>query len=200
MQLCPECHSDNVERSTSTGLRILVAFILVFFIPFGFLFFWLPFVFAHEFRCKHCLNQGKEEELLEIDWRERDKLLAETKIKEVKMETFINKWFAENQALYKVVKQKGFYLLVEMTVDKIRTYKITDATESTLIVEDVSTTIPALYYMNSEWKETNFGHNTFTAKELKYINESDLQQLKMHAYREGRLLENPVEIITLNQL
>lgn len=195
VKLCPECDSDNIERSSSTGFRIFISLILIFIIPFGFLFCWVPFVLAHRYRCKHCFSEGKEASLVEIDWRDREKFLTKNAVLERTISPFVNKWFEENQGLYKVIQQKGLYLLVEIKIDDIKTYKITGVENNKLTVEDISVSLPAFVHRDSLWKETDLSRGLLTTKELKLINESDLQQLKMNFYKEQKLHEEPVEII-----
>src|SRR5699024_2418698 len=99
MELCPNCYSDNVERTSSTGLRVVVCIILLF-IPFGLLICWVPSAFPHTYRCKHCANEGKEEELLSVDWRERETFIEKEKMLKETIDPLIGKWFERQGNLY----------------------------------------------------------------------------------------------------
>jgi len=102
VKLCPECKSDSIEKSYSIGLRVVVCIILLF-IPFGIFFCWIPFVFPYTYRCKVCGTDVKEEELIDIDWREKEIMLEQYKIFEEKLAPFLDKWFLEKEKVYKVV-------------------------------------------------------------------------------------------------
>ncbi|MFZ5944682.1 MAG: hypothetical protein ACOYVD_11265 [Bacillota bacterium] len=75
MKLCPECKSDSIERSSSTGVRVVVCIILLF-IPYGLFICWIPFVFSHTYRCNICGTDVKESDLIDLDWREKELMLG----------------------------------------------------------------------------------------------------------------------------
>lgn len=79
MKLCNNCKSDMLERTSSIGARIFVCIMILLFIPFGIFLFWIPFVIPHRYECKKCGTESKENDLLEVDWREKEKILEEEK-------------------------------------------------------------------------------------------------------------------------
>jgi hypothetical protein len=143
MMLCPKCKSDTVERTSSTGARVIVCIILLF-IPFGFLFCWIPFVFPHTYKCNVCGNEGKEEELLNVDWRERDDLMKEYENLGQKLYLLEDKWIKNQHSnLCKIVKTSGKVYLLELTEsNNIGTYRILHYIEgedlNTVIVKNIS--------------------------------------------------------------
>ncbi|MBZ4655217.1 MAG: hypothetical protein JG781_2576 [Peptococcaceae bacterium] len=86
MKLCPKCHSDSIERTSSIGLRVVICILILIFIPFGLLFCWIPFVFPHTYQCHNYGKDMKEEEVVEMDWREREALLEKEKRLEEKLQ------------------------------------------------------------------------------------------------------------------
>jgi len=126
MKLCPECKSDSLEKSSSTGLRVIICIILLF-IPFGIFFCWIPFVFPHSYRCNVCGTDIKESELIDIDWREKEIILEQYKRFEDKLNPFLDKWNKDkNENLYKVVKGKGQFILLEFRDNDIYPARIID--------------------------------------------------------------------------
>ncbi len=125
MKLCPECKSDKIEKGYSIGLRV-VGCIILLFIPFGFFFCWIPFVLPYTYSCKVCGVNVKEEELIDIDWREKEIMLEDYKLFEEKLNPFLDKWFIANEKIYKIVKAKGQFLLLEFVNDNTYTYRIVD--------------------------------------------------------------------------
>lgn len=125
MKICPECYSDNVERTSSIGVRLIIC-ILLLFIPFGIFICWIPFVFPHRFICKVCGKDDKEELLVDVDWRESEILLENQKTLENNLKSKFDKWFILEDNLYKVVKVRGYLLLVKVTEKNIDTLLIKD--------------------------------------------------------------------------
>jgi DNA-directed RNA polymerase subunit RPC12/RpoP len=77
MKVCPECKSDMLEETSSTALRVVVCLILIFFIPFGIFFCWIPFAFPRKYACKNCGADVPTPQ--ELDWREVDEKKQEYK-------------------------------------------------------------------------------------------------------------------------
>lgn len=77
MKVCPECKSDMLEETSSTVLRVIICLILIFIIPFGIFFCWIPFVFSRKYVCKNCGSDVSTPE--DIDWREIDEKKQEYK-------------------------------------------------------------------------------------------------------------------------
>ncbi len=126
MKLCPECKSDNIERTSSTGLRVFACIVLLF-IPYGFIICWVPFVFSHTFTCKNCGNTGKENELIQIDWREREQISEEFKKLQEKASIFSNKWFKDFDGnLYKIALSKTQPMVIKVENKALIPYRITD--------------------------------------------------------------------------
>lgn len=122
MQVCKECKSDVVERTSSTAGRVVVCIILLF-IPFGFLVCWVPFVFAHTYKCKNCGLEGKEDMLMDLDWREKDLMLDINNTSD-SMQPYIGKWLHNNFEAYKLVSHKHQILLLSPTLEGIVPYKL----------------------------------------------------------------------------
>jgi len=125
MKVCPECFSDSIERTSSVGLRVVMCIILLF-IPFGLFICWIPFVFPHTYRCNICGKEGKEEELIGMDWREKEILLEKQKAMEKNLEPTMGKWLKAEENLYKVTKGKGHLLLLQATEEKFKLLRIDD--------------------------------------------------------------------------
>jgi len=73
MMHCPACKSDSIEKNSSIGLRVIACIILLF-IPYGIFLCWIPFIIPYTFTCKVCGYSANENELISIDWREKEKL------------------------------------------------------------------------------------------------------------------------------
>lgn len=128
MKLCPECKSDSLARTSSTGLRVIVCVVLLF-IPYGFFFCWIPFILPHSFRCNICGAELKAPDLLDLDWRERDVLMEQHRRLEAKLNPMLDQWVADQQAnLGKIVKSKGQFMLLQVAGQDVNPFRIVDYT------------------------------------------------------------------------
>jgi hypothetical protein len=126
MKLCPECKSDSLVRTSSTGLRVIVCVVLLF-IPYGLFFCWIPFVFPHSYRCNICGAGIKEHDLLSLDWRERDVLTEKHRQLEAKLSPMLEQWVEDQQgSLGKIVKSKGQFLLLQVAGKDVNPFRIVD--------------------------------------------------------------------------
>jgi len=124
MQVCKECKSDVVERTSSTAGRVVVCIILLF-IPYGFLICWVPFIFSHTYICKQCGNEGKEADvLMELDWRERDVIMEEFANTESDLKHILDKWIYDDNQLYKLVSINGQFMVLNVGSESIKPYKL----------------------------------------------------------------------------
>ncbi|KUO51956.1 MAG: hypothetical protein APF76_06905 [Desulfitibacter sp. BRH_c19] len=124
MKICPQCTSDSHERTSSTGLRV-VGCIVLLFIPYGFFICWVPFVLPHKFLCNVCGYHGKEEELLNLDWRESEELKGQHRELHEKLQPVKDMWVQDTkQNSYKVIHGKGQYLLLKVLENNIVPYRI----------------------------------------------------------------------------
>lgn len=124
MKLCPECKSDNIHRTSSTGLRVFGCIVLLF-IPYGFFICWVPFIFFHTFACKNCGETGKERELIQIDWREREEIIEEFKKLQEKIKPYENMWFYDNDdSLNKILQTKNQPLIIRTEGEMLVPYRI----------------------------------------------------------------------------
>ncbi|ABR48284.1 hypothetical protein Amet_2125 [Alkaliphilus metalliredigens QYMF] len=137
MKVCPECYSDNVERTSSIGARLFICIFLLF-IPFGIFICWIPFVFPHRFICKVCGKDDKEEMMVAIDWRESEILLENQKTLENNLRPKFDRWFNFEDSLYKIVKARGYLLLLKVTKNNIETLLIKEYSSDTNIIKTTS--------------------------------------------------------------
>src|SRR5690554_4192399 len=128
MKLCPECKSDSLVKTSSTGLRVIVCVVLLF-IPYGLFFCWIPFVFPHSYRCNICGAELKAPDLLDLDWREREVLMEKHKQLETKLNPMLEHWVQDQQgSLGKIVKSKGQFLLLQVAKKDVKPFRIVDYT------------------------------------------------------------------------
>lgn len=109
MKVYPECKSDMLEETSSIALRVIVCLILIFFIPLGIFFCWIPFVFPRKYACRNCGSDVPTPE--DIDWREIEEKKQE--YKELQENKRIKK---ENEPQAYAVDEKAF-----SSTDKLRT-------------------------------------------------------------------------------
>lgn len=130
MDICPECKSDDVEKTYSIGLRVLVCVILLF-IPYGIFLCWIPFVFPYRHICHVCGTEIEADQLLRMDWREREELLKEHQELEEKVTPYLGKWIEDQTGrVFKVAKGKGQIFLVEINdVKNVTTYRVISCNE-----------------------------------------------------------------------
>ncbi|GEL77761.1 LITAF-like zinc ribbon domain-containing protein [Tenuibacillus multivorans] len=136
MDICPECKSDDVEKTYSIGLRVVVCVILLF-IPYGIFFCWIPFVFPYTHVCNVCGTELSSDQLLRMDWREREELLKEHQQLEEKLFPYLGKWIEDQEErLFKVAKGKGQIFLVEVNgTKKATTYRVVEYNEQNDVPE-----------------------------------------------------------------
>ncbi|RPF52078.1 hypothetical protein [Aquisalibacillus elongatus] len=190
MYLCPECKSDHVEKTYSIGLRVIVCIILLF-IPYGILICWVPFVFPYKYICYLCGTETVNDQMLQIDWREREELAKEFFRFEEKIDPLLGEWIEDQDGrIFKVAKGKGQFFLVEVKdIENVTTHRIVDYIEEPNTSEikasskvgvnyrrvlqndpvdfstDISTTKPDL---------TDLGKELLTEDEHKHIIDRDL--------------------------
>ncbi|WP_188205589.1 hypothetical protein [Alkalibacillus aidingensis] len=126
MNICPKCKSDSLEKGYSMGLRVLVCLLLAIVVPFGILFCWIPFVFPYKYHCDVCGSDVDRDDVVQMDWREREELIKEHQQFEEKIAPFLGKWIeGDDGKIFKVAKGKGLLLLVEpFSEDEQETYRI----------------------------------------------------------------------------
>ncbi|WP_138414590.1 LITAF-like zinc ribbon domain-containing protein [Aquibacillus sediminis] len=136
MDICPICKSDDVEKTYSIGLRVLVCVILLF-VPFGIFFCWIPFVFPYRHVCHVCGTDLSSDQLLRMDWREKEELLKEHQHLEEMVSPFLGKWVKDQEeGIFKVAKGKGQIFLVEIQgVRKVTTYRVVAYNEQNNVPE-----------------------------------------------------------------
>lgn len=181
MNLCPHCLSDQIERSTSIGLRIFVCLILLFLVPFGFFFCWLPFVFSHIYRCLRCHEETKEGELLLLDWRNRNQLVSYSKEYHSSILPVIGQWLIYNEALYKLVQKEQWIFLLEVKDNSVRSFALSSSSNNTLTIENIDSFLPILIFTENGWQETKFSTGLFTIRELTLIQTQQVDELKKGA-------------------
>jgi len=211
VKLCPECKSDSIEKSYSIGLRV-VGCIILLFIPFGIFFCWIPFVFPYTYRCKVCGTDVKEEELIDIDWREKEIMLEQYKIFEGKLAPLLDKWFLDEEKVYKIVKAKGQFLLLVFTDNDIYPSRIVNyINENGINKFTINKKLTSEFHLfknqgvgiydvnNKEVEEpqdslSSFGKQVISENELlkyKYGKDSLIEWLK----QDGKFVEN-IEIVS----
>ncbi|MDW7675085.1 MAG: hypothetical protein SCK28_11180 [Bacillota bacterium] len=187
MRLCPECKSDSIERTSSMAARVIICLILIFFIPFGIFVAWVPFVFAHTYRCNVCGSEGKEEQLVEMDWRERELLLEEHKGLEGSLAPLLGKWFAtEGERLFKITKGKGQLLVVEFSPGNMTAMRIHEYVEgvdySRLVVKE---------NLSSEFNLIKEEENeVYSSFDLKGENINSYRDIKLSAFGQSVVRED----------
>ncbi|WP_096185749.1 hypothetical protein [Evansella halocellulosilytica] len=130
MDICPECKSDDVEKTYSIGLRVVVCLIFVFIIPYGIFLCWIPFVFPYKHVCHVCGSEIESDQLLRMDWREREELLKEHQKLEGEVAPFLGKWIEDQVGrIYKVAKGKGQIFLVEINKQEVTIYRVVACNE-----------------------------------------------------------------------
>lgn len=194
MQLCPDCKSDTVERTSSTTLRVIGCLVLIFIIPFGLFFAWIPFVLPHTFRCHNCKRQGNESDLMHVDWRERDELLAEDRQLGQKLDPLKEYWFEQMASLYKITDVNHMYILVKVSEASTTAFQIHDIIDNSLQVKNLDTRLEPFTYTAYDWEPTDFGKNLFTAAEMELIVKRDYRGLKEHLQKSNRLIQ-PFHVI-----
>ncbi len=141
MKICPQCTSDSHERTSSTGLRVVLCLILIFIVPYGFFICWVPFIFPHKFHCNVCGYHGKEEELLTLDWRESEELKEKHRELHESLQLVKDRWVQDTEHnSYKVVHGKGQYLLIKVQENNIVPYRIVgyhiDSKPNIILIKD----------------------------------------------------------------
>lgn len=139
MDICPECKSDDVEKTYSMGLRVAVCVILLF-VPFGIFICWIPFVFPYTHVCHVCGTELSSDQLLRMDWREKEELLKEHQQLEEKLSPFLGEWIEDQEERhFKVAKGKGQIFLIEINgTQKAKTYRVVDYNEQNDVPEIIS--------------------------------------------------------------
>jgi hypothetical protein len=188
MNLCPYCLSDQIERTTSTGLRIVVCLILIFIVPFGFFFCWVPFVFSHKYRCLRCHEETKENDLLLLDWRDREQLLAYSKENHSSILPLIGQWINYNDRLYKLVQKEQWVFLVEVKEQSVRTFALVSSSNDTLTIENIDSFLSLLIYTEDGWQETMFSKGMFTNREMDLIQSQQIDELKKGAVSHYKIM------------
>ncbi|MDQ0254008.1 hypothetical protein J2S74_001381 [Evansella vedderi] len=189
MQLCPECKSDTVQRTSSTPLRVILCLILIFIIPFGLFFAWIPFVFPHTFECKNCGKQGNESELKQVDWREREMLLVNEKAFGNRLQPIMEYWFEQMGYLYKITMENHMFVLVKVSEQEVVAYHIHDLKDSNFLVQSLSGKLAVFTDTEFDWEPTSFGEKLFTSDEIQFIQNRDYSGLKDHLHKNTQLVQ-----------
>jgi len=100
---CPVCTSDDIYKSSSMPMRLVVALVLAVLIPYGIVVAWVPFVFAQAFICRRCGNETKAQDLKASDWRERKRWIEEDEKKFRVLRSFQNHWIDDGEGPLKKV-------------------------------------------------------------------------------------------------
>ncbi|UMZ74387.1 hypothetical protein [Natranaerofaba carboxydovora] len=195
MKLCPDCKSDNIENASSLGLRVFACLVLIFIIPFGFLFAWLPFVLSYKYRCNLCGKLAENEEFLNIDWREKDEILKEYTQMEKELSDYLGNWVKDdNNDFYKIVKGRGQFLALKLINKNLLPYLITGLENNkTLKVKEMSgfkiierkSNVHGLYKPPESEnlpadspQLTSLGEEVLTQEEFLYITKQQIEDVK----------------------
>lgn len=202
MEVCKVCMSDNLEKMSSTGLRVVICIVLIF-IPFGFLICWLPFVFEHKYICKNCGTESKSSQLLKLDWREKEKFLEEYRELKDLMKPFINMWIIDyNETLYKIVLYKEQLFAIEFNRDKYKSYRIKGFKDDEIKLD--SNVGNKLKFYNTYSQEnriiSEFGKNVFKDIENNILSLDDYNKILDKLKENNLLKDDKVEVIKTEEV
>lgn len=195
MQVCRVCKSDNLERTSSTGLRIFCCIVLLF-IPFGLFFCWIPFVLEHKYDCNNCGTQSKASELLSVDWRERESYLEEYRKLESRLSTCINKWLQYDMtSIYKIVLYKGQLFAIEFNgkfLDAFRIKKVSDDNKKIILSSKVGSKFNI--YKPESMGYSKFANETISNIEKSILSNDSLDEIIRELKGNNLLSEDNIDI------
>lgn len=198
MKICRVCKSDNLERTSSTALRVICCIVLLF-IPFGIFFCWVPFVLEHKYDCINCGTESKASELLNVDWRERESYLEEYKKLESRLSTCINKWLHyDRKSIYKIVLYKGQLFAIDFKGNFLETFriiKISDDNKKIILSSQVGSKFNIYrQYSNAENMDySEFANEIISDKEKSILLKDSFEEIIKELKSNNLLFEGDID-------
>jgi len=200
MRLCPVCTSDELERTSSTGLRVIVCIVLIL-IPLGIFICWIPFVFPHKFQCKVCGFDGAQDTFREMDWREFEAYKQKYAALLEQFRPTLGKWFQDQEErLYKAVEFRGHLMLIRFGQEDMDSYILLGYTPE----ENRITVIKAGDYMRaSDYNGNNLtplGQQMVEAEEYEMFRRQEETSMVQWLAEQGKMTApQQVEIRTIDE-
>ncbi|WP_078552067.1 hypothetical protein [Bacillus alkalicellulosilyticus] len=163
--------------------------ILIFLIPYGVFVCWVPFILPHKFSCSNCFNNGKEAELVSIDWRDREKLIEQEKAFEEDVLPLMEKWFEREGKLFKLSRREQKNWLIEVSNDNTRIFRIKYYRDNTLYLIETELEIVEFDLQENESKPTMEGKLSLTDTELSCVLERNIDSLRNYISTNHILVE-----------
>ena len=182
MQICKVCGSDSLEKTSSTGLRVFLCIVLMFF-PWGLLYCWLPFIREHTYVCTNCGTDIKASEIETIDSREMESKNQAYNTMVEESEGLIENWImTDSNELCKVIYLKGQLFIVGIDSESAITYRMLKyKAEENLIVVDSRVGIKHQIYRTmvdgKGYYITDYGKTVMPLDEQSLIKSGDFEQI-----------------------
>lgn len=165
-------------------VRIVLCVFLIFIIPFPYnlLLAFIPFVFPYKYQCDVCGLQHEKDELVNIDWREKEEMYQTHQWLEEQLTPHLNMWIEDdNENVYKVVKGNGQFLLIGWAEERLEVYRIYNIASDTEPVTLHATSNVSHSFRVNDYspnpERTEFGERVLTTEEFNVFKEGD-QRMK----------------------